>query len=204
VVTVAMAGMAQAQPAPCGENACTTIVLHAQDEFFPPAGCPAPFDCEATLPAIDNTGFTATNVYVTVRNYEEINGVQAAFNWDLSWNFAASNWSCQESQLSAVTPTGPGPTAGTIGTVFNPIMGGTLEVIGTMTFTAAGAGCLEIIESTFDNGTHTILTGDTVVIAPVIVENRGRICIGPGGVDTCIPIVPVVPTSWGAIKSQYR
>ena len=52
----------------------------------------------------------------------------------------------------------------------------------------------------FDNGTHTIsTTGQDVIITPVTEENRGRVCSGPGGVDTCEPAgpIPVESITWG-------
>ena len=78
-----------------------------------------------------------------------------------------------------------------------------MTVLGTMTFSATGMGCLDIIESGFDNGTHTILTGAEVIMAPIL--RRGRICVGPGGANPCVlDVPPVESATWGAIKAQYQ
>ena len=38
---------------------------------------------------------------------------------------------------------------------------------------------------------------------PVSDANRGRVCVGPGGINSCEPTAPVENATWGAIKSQY-
>ena len=32
----------------------------------------------------------------------------------------------------------------------------------------------------------------------------GRVCVGSRGLDACDRVVPVFPSTWGAIKSSYR
>jgi hypothetical protein len=178
----------------------TTLVLHGSDAAFMPC-TPIPFDCTAG-PTIDVTGFsTGCAVWLCLRNYDSLVGMQCAF--DTAWVLQFGQWDCQGSQVNGTVPAAPfGETAGTIATAFNAISGGTLAPVGRMFFVAPASGCLDIIESSFPFGTHVVKADNTPV--PVVESNRGRLCVGAGGIDACEGLIPVEPATWGNIKSQYR
>jgi hypothetical protein len=187
-------------------NESTTIVLHARDGF---AACDEPqqngLDCINGHPTLDLTGMTAPWVFVMLRNYDVLAGLQCAFDWPLTWTYLGGTWDCQPGSLTAEQPKAPGPVAGTLALVFNCVQGGSLITIGRMIFAnTASQGCLSIIESDGPFGTH-VANCDASDGPPIPPENRGRVCTGPGGYDACWPAsTPVESATWGAIKSQYR
>jgi hypothetical protein len=193
-------------------NDTTTIVLHAQDGVFAPCA-PVPFDCGTVRPTIDATGFAqGALVFVCLHNYTDVVAFQCAFDEAPSrdgprtnWILAFGNWDCQVGQVNGSEPSMPlGPRDGTITTAFNLITGGTLEVVGRMTFLPApAAGCLEVVASSRPFGNVIVNRfNDMVPLRPL---DWGRICVGPGGADTCYPILPAVEANtWGAIKAQYH
>ncbi len=185
-------------------NDDTTIVLHAVDSEYTTCNGIGGLDCVGVQPTVDVTGFTNIAAFMLLRNYEEIVGVQAAF--DVTWTFTFGLWECQSHQIVGIRPTPPfGPRYGTIAIAFDAIVGGELEVIGRMFFLGAGAtGCLEIIESWWPGGTHVIDAAQGRTLIPP--GDRGRICVGPGGYDACEPMMstPVESARWGAIKRQYE
>lgn len=188
-------------------NSCTTIVLHAVPGIS--ATCTQTMDCTTTTPLVDITSPTGPyTVLMYIKNYEEALGVQCAFDWPGTWSFGFGLWSCQTGQLTATTPTAPGPTTGTITTAFNAITGGGLAPIGLLVFNSIGPGCLSIVESTFPFGNHVINSAQEA--APVGDQNEGRICadqVGPPGPGhnacDCIPNA-VEGATWGQIKASYR
>jgi len=182
-------------------NQFTTIVLHAVDISYGPCEGADDVDCDAVMPMTDITGMATPTIYMLLRNYEDVAGVQAAFQ--TTWTMTFGLWDCQPNTVAGTTPAMPfGETAGTIACAFDPITGGTLAVIGRMHFIAGGTGCIEIIESSFPFGTHVVAQeGEAQEVYP---GNRGIVCAGTGGFDACVGEVPVEPTSWGHIKSQYQ
>lgn len=190
-----------------GPNATTTMPLHALDTGFglcpipPPTG---PDPCaQGMLDTEVSLGVTFAG-YLLVRNYDNVAGVQTAFDWPVGWVFMFGLWDCQSGQVNGVVPTAPGATTGTIATAFDLITGGVTSPIGRMHMIATGPGCLTQLTSSFPFGTHVVSgTGDT---DPVVPENRGSICdaTSGAGVNACEPVIPVEPTTWGAIKSQYQ
>jgi hypothetical protein len=146
-------------------------------------------------------------VYVMLRNYDNIEALQCAFDWPVSWTYLGGTWDCIPNSGVASLPTGPGPINGNLAVTwgFNCTQGGSLVTVGRMIFgPPVGGGCLSIIESGLPFGTLVLECG-TEVIAHVGTENRARACAGPGGYDACWPAsTPVESATWGAIKSQYR
>jgi hypothetical protein len=204
----AMGLATQAAAQPCGDNACTTIVLHAVNAV--PGPCDTGVDCQegGTLPTLNVSGMATPSIVMLVANYDRCQGVQCAFEWDPSWVFTFGLWDCQPNQLSAVTPTASGETAGTISTAFDEITLGAVAPVGRLGFGASPAsGCISIIDSSFPDATHVVGNfGEGIVPQPVIEDNRGRVCVGgvaAGAYDACIPVVAVEPTTWGSIKAQY-
>jgi hypothetical protein len=65
-----------------------------------------------------------------------------------------------------------------------------------------GSGCFDIVESVYPEGTCVVNCQSAA--EPVMKSNWGRVCVGPGGINSCDPVVPVESATWGAIKSQYR
>jgi hypothetical protein len=186
-------------------NENTTIVLHARDGF---ADCSGPqqagLDCVNVHPTIDVTGMAAPWVFVMLRNYDQLAGLQCAFDWPSTWTFLAGTWDCQPGSAISQFPKAPGPKVGTLAVVFDCVQNGSLITIGRMIFASAGTGCLSIIESDLAFGTHVAECdgGDGAAIPPA---NRGRVCVGVGGYDACwLASTPVESATWGAIKSQYR
>jgi hypothetical protein len=184
-------------------NEHTTIVLHASDASFMPCS-PVPFDCDATPPSIDVSAYTTgAAIWITLKNYEQIVGFQCAF--DTEWVYQFGGFDCQGSQVNGTVPAAPfGPTSGTIATAFNAVTGGTIAPLGRMYFVVPASGCFSIVESSFPFGNHVVGPGSEVT--PVIPENWGRLCVGPGGYDACVPFapVPVERSTWGNVKNQYR
>jgi hypothetical protein len=190
--------------AQCGNNACTTIVLHAMPSFGGCAGTGG-MDCRSVLPTTDLSaaGIDAPAIYVFLRNYDFVTGMQCAFDWPASWVFVFGLWSCQSNQVNGVTPSAPGQTTGTIATAFDAISGGSIALIGGLSFGAAPDGCLQIIESSFPFGTHVVNTEGDPPETPVPEFLRGSVCATQPGYDACDPS-PVDPVSWGRIKQTYR
>ena len=77
-------------------------------------------------------------------------------------------------------------------------------MIGRLYFAAAPDGCVGIVESDYPFGTHTVSSSSGSEM-PIIPENRGRVCVGPGGYNACTPYapVPVESATWGNIEAQY-
>jgi hypothetical protein len=186
-------------------NENTTVVLHARDGFAP---CNGPqqggLDCRTVLPVVNIEGMSEPWVFMYLRNYDATCGVQCAYTWPPSWTFLFGVWNCQGHQLVAVQPAAPGALTGTIATVFDQITGGGLAPVGRLVFADATSGCLDIIESGYPFGNHTVqCTGEPTPLSP---DNVGRVCVGPGGYGACEPALPtpVEPATWGSIKSTYR
>ena len=187
-------------------NESTTIVLHARDGF---AECDAPqqsgLDCIGGRPNLDMTGMQMPWVFVMLRNYDSVTGLQCAFDWPVSWTLLGSTWDCLPGSIALFFPTAPGPLTGSLVMVWlDCIENGALTTVGRIIFgPTTGGGCLSIIESPYPFGTHVL--GCDLKAMGVRPENRGRVCAGPGGYDACWPAATAVESStWGAIKRQYH
>ncbi len=193
---LALGGVASAQTT----NNCTTVVLHAISGID--TDCQTDLDCTAVLPTVRiDTPAGLYTVVMYLKNYDNTNGVQVAFDWPVTWAFGFGLWTCQPGQLSAVQPTAAGPTTGSITTAFNFISGGALAPVGVMVFNSIGTGCLSIIESSYPFGNHVINGSD---VMPLRADNVGKICVGEDGTDTCACVPQAVePATWGQIKASY-
>ena len=185
-------------------NESTTLILHASSELV---ACEVPqlngLNCVSQLPVTDVTGMAHPEIFLYVRNFDSMAGVQCAFQWPASWTCLSNSWDCQANQLAVVQPCVSGPGFGNLATAFDPILGGVMAPIGMLIFGPATTGCLDIIESIYPGGT-CILSANQI-ITPIAPSNRGRVCAGPGGYDACNPAAtPVEAASWGRIKSSYR
>jgi hypothetical protein len=186
--------LALAQAALAGPNANTSFVLHAvQTQFGPcdisdPCAPPGEPAVEITQPGQPHA------IYFCVRNYTEICGFQADLRWpsDWTWLFAIS---CPAAVLDCFHI-----GKHTILCSFNSITGGATVVMAAIHM-VPGSECFEIEESIWPGGTCVI--DCQLEVEHVAEANWGRVCVGPGGVNTCAPIVPIASTTWGNIKSQY-
>lgn len=214
-VLAAIAVLASALGVPAtaaATNEQTTLILHAIPHDADNR-CSTPtdqgFDCgEEGRPTVDVIAFSEVDVYLYVRNFDTLSGLQCAFAWPLEWTF--QTWGplveggCQSQQVFGVKPHGiGGATDGTLTTAFDCVTGGFLTTIGSLWFTVGNGGCLSIVESIFPYGTHIV--GCDLTPTAVHPDARGRICVNQGGLDTCDPLQPVVlPITWGRIKAAYQ
>jgi hypothetical protein len=190
-----------APAAPAG-NDDTTLVLHVHDHNA--WNCFIGIDCVQNMPVVNAQGMMSPEVFLFVRNYDEVAGVQCAFTVPTSWTFLFGLWDCQTNQINGTTPEPPfGAVSGTIATAFDALTSGELEPIGRMNFQSGPVpeGCMTIVDSAYPNGTHVVTwLGDPTPVPP---ENRAIVCVGEGGRDACEPAaVPVPGTTWGRIKQQ--
>jgi len=200
LLAAATAAMAQGP----GVNNQVTLPLHYKASGFEACTGLAPVDCLTNRPAISATSGAAAAIFLTVMNYQSIQGVQTAFQFDATWTLTFGLWDCQTGQLNAVTPAMPGgPTAGSITTAFNCVTTGALLPIGRMFFTGPTAGCISQVQSTYPFGIHVL---DCQGGVNQITEDArlGKVCVGAGGVDACDPVSPVESATWGGIKAQYH
>jgi hypothetical protein len=186
--------MVASPPALAGPNANTTFVLHAVPTQFGPCDIPDPCAL-ASGPSVEITHpGQPYAIYFIVRNYAEISGFQADLVWPADWT-----WLFEESCPVAVLDcfhVGPH----TILCAFNCITGGATAVMAVMHM-VPGSGCFEIVESAWPGGTNVMDCQSQQEAIPK--SNWGRVCVGPGGINTCGGPVPVVDGTWGAIRSQY-
>ena len=63
------------------------------------------------------------------------------------------------------------------------------------------SGCFEIVQSAWPGGTYVMNCQHELEAIPP--SNWGRVCVGPGGINTCDPVLPVESATWGAIKATY-
>jgi hypothetical protein len=211
IAAATFAAQLAAPPSATAANEQTTLILHAIPHAIDNR-CSTPydqgFDCgEDGRPTVDVIAFSEIDVYLYVRNFDSLSGVQCAFAWPIEWTFQA--WGplveggCQSQQVFGIQPQGAGgATDGTLTTAFDCVTGGFLTAIGSMWFTVGNAGCLSIVDSTYPYGTHVI--GCDLTPATVHPDAWGAICVNEGGLDTCDPNQPVVPATWGRIKAAYQ
>jgi hypothetical protein len=211
----------------CQRNDNTTLPLHAVVGLITIEGELVPDPCDpVNITTSAQTGDQVT-IYVIVRNYDDIVGVQTAFTWG-DWQFLSGHWNCRPNQVVGHAPYGDGGSReGTLATAFDCIERGRTAIIGMMQFTV-GTGCLRHTESSFPFGTH-VLASDFNEVAHVYPFHRGEVCVGEAGYPACSPVMPtqavelssaqsplfelthsvecVTPVesrSWGTVKSVYR
>ncbi len=191
-------------PGHASSNENTTMVLHAVQTGF--------LGCDIEDPCVPSPGSPTIDIvepdlpqalYFIVRNYEVLGGVQAAFEVDPSWNFSFCWWGCLPNQLDGCASPPWGPIGGTLATAFDCVTGGASAIVSVFHFASTPRGCFDVIRSGFPNGTHVTDCTGTPVQLPE--EAMGRVCVGPGGINTCEPgATPVLATTWGAIRLGYR
>ncbi len=188
-----------------GANENLTLVLDARPTNIAPCGVAGV--CDGVDPATQVAPKESFYFSMLVRNIDtELDAVSCAFDWDPSWNFVASAWSCAGGNTGEVSPYGPGPMEGSLVVTFDCIPAGSTVVAGWLLMSSGHQGCLEIIESTFFPICGLASTAcwqpDCTPIDP---RNVGRVCVGPGGYAPCEPVaVPVEAASWGRIKGQLQ
>lgn len=202
-VFMAILALGASSAAFAGNNPQVTIPLHGKASSFEPCTGLAPVDCGANRPTVNVAGGPVC-IFVTLRNYVGVAGVQTAFDNPNSWTFTFGLWDCQTGQLNAVTPGAPfGATAGSITTAFTCVTSGALLPVGRMFFIAT-TGCISQIQSSYPFGIHVLdCEGGIDQISDNEQGRLGKICVGSGGVDACDPISPVEATTWGQIKASY-
>lgn len=204
MVPVALAILALLHPgvALSGPNSNTTLVLHAVQTSF--GVCDIPDPCaDPGGPTVNIASGQPYAVYFILRNYDSVAGVQFALDWPVEWQFAYGLWDCLPgSGLCETHPWMPGPTQGTYACGFDCITGGASMVVGRMHFFDPTAGCLQVIESSYYNGTHVVACN--WVTDPIILPNRGRVCVGTDGFDACDSVLAIEGSTWGRIKGTYQ
>lgn len=185
-----------------GPNANTTLVLHAVQASF--GVCEIPDPCVAPATPLTNVepGGPYT-IYFLLRNYHDVSAVQFALDWPLDWNFAFGVWDCTSGCICETFPWRPGPLYGVYTCCFNCVTGGASLVLGRMSFSTLTTGCMDVIEP-FSPLRTSVLACDFSQVDPILQENRGRVCVGTGGVDACMNAVPVSNSTWGRIKDSYQ
>ncbi len=183
-------------------NEFTSLPMHAIVTSY--GLCITDDPCPA--PTTDVSTGDQIAAYLLVRNYDNVAGVQTAFQWG-NWAFMFGLWDCQANQVSGVTPTPPGgETAGTIATAFDCISGGATAVVGRMHLIPSDPGCIIQLESSYPFGTHVVdCQGNVQHIMDDVC--LGRICASTGqGRNSCDPCdaMAVEPSTWGTIKLQYN
>ncbi len=184
-VAVLVPPMLLIAPAEAGPNLGTHLPLHAVINPPAPPPCEIGDPCAAGSITVDVPVGSTIHAYLLVRNYDDIGGVQTAFDWG-NWTFVAGAWACQPGQICGTEPHGSGGSyEGTIATAFDCITGGHTAVIGFMRFMALEPGCLSQVESSFPFGTFVVsCSNEMFAVDPV---SRGAICAGQPGVNACEP-----------------
>lgn len=178
-----------------GPNASTTMVLHAVETVYGLCAIEDPCVPEPGSPVVEiaHPGQVYA-VYLLLRNYDAVAGFQCRIETQGDWTFQFAVFDCQPNQLDCNWPD--------LSCAFNCVVGGETAVMGRGHL-IPNSGCISVVESPYPWGTHVF--GCQLEVDPVIEANRGRVCVGPGGVNTCEPApVPVEASTWGAIKEQYR
>jgi hypothetical protein len=123
-------------------------------------------------------------VNLIVRNYgDEISGVQMAFDWDPAWDIFLGWQDCPE-VISVMTPSGPGPVAGTLVSVWDCIVGGVGVPVGGLFLINVGGGCVSVVETEL-GGNQIADCSIPGVLTPVDSDCWGRTCFGSGGINVC-------------------
>jgi PKD repeat protein len=189
---------------PMGANPQISFPLHAS------AGChdcgPIQVDCMGVRPTVNIPGNMSVTIYLLAFNYSALAAVQTAFDWHSSWELYSAIFDCLPGQLTVVTPVPPGgATAGSVATAFNCVTSGQLLVIGRLLMNAGAVGCLSQVQSSYPNGIHAVDCSLGVDLIPDSQQLRlGKICVAQGGVDACLPVIPVQSATWGQVKATYR
>ncbi len=186
IAVLAINGLAEAGP-----NELTTLPLHAVIQPASPPPCNIDDPCAPGPPTTTVPPGTEIAIYLLARNFDNLGGVQTAFDWG-GWSLVSGSWNCQGTQVSGTEPHGAGgSSAGTIATAFDCVLGPSTAIIGSMTFVTTSAGCLTQVESAFPFGTHVVSCN--AAMDPVALYNCGAVCVGASGVDACETLIAVEP-----------
>jgi PKD repeat protein len=184
-----------------GTNPFATLPLHAESGC---GDCSIPIDCLGLRPTVNILPNTTTSIHLIAANFNALAAVQTAFEWDSGWTLLGSFFACVPGQVTAVVPVPPGgATAGTVATTFNCVTGGSMLVIGRLLMISGATGCLNQVQSSYPGGIHVVdcnFGSNSITSAALL----GRICVGSGGYDACVPVIPVRPATWGQVKATYR
>jgi hypothetical protein len=157
-----------------------------------------------------NTEITVLLAAWNICDDPRLTGVQTAFEWDPSWTLLGSAWDCRENEMAEAIPHDPGgPDAGTIATKFDCATGQNVALIGRLFFITGTTGCLSQVQSSYLAGIHTLDCDEGMdqidFSHPLDPYRLGAVCVEgrPPLGDGCYDPMPVLPTSWGRIKSAY-
>jgi hypothetical protein len=185
----------------------TKIVMHvvpAQEYMH----CYVPEELGYRDPALDTvTEVTpGEDVYVFVYLYDYDVALGSGFQlvWPADWEFRGWTGPCLAHQ---VTLFDDGPTYLHVGTAFDEMSGGALMPLGYARFLAGESGEVALAPSGImcgELGICLVTVDETGGVIEVAIEQEatGRVAIG-GGYNPAGPL-PVRPSTWGAIKSQYQ
>jgi hypothetical protein len=199
--------LAATPPAQAGDNPHFTIPLHAKASQFEQCTGYLPVNCLDVRPTVEIPSGQQVTVFVLVRNYTMLAGVQTAFEVDPSWTYFFSLWRCQPGGGPG-PPTSPvppfGPIYGQATAVFECVTGGELLAIGQMYF-ISGQGCVGQVQTSAPSGICALDCDNEIdQILPGEEARLGRVCVGSGGRDACEQVVPVASATWGLVKATYR
>lgn len=165
-----------------GPNAYATLPLHAVETEF--GVCAIADPCDPGPPTVEVPVGSTIAVYLLVRHYGDVVGLQTAFDWPESWVFLFGLWDCLPGQVTSATPFAPGPEYGTLTTAFDPLTGGQATVIGRMHMIASRYGCIVQVDSSLPEGTH-FLSSLGEIDPPELSSRSGTVCAGNAGEDGC-------------------
>ncbi len=173
-----------AQPDGLPQNCNVTLVLHAVSRDIE--------DCniDACPPTTEVGPGDTVRIYLIARHYDNFFAVQTAFSWPESWVLLGQSWSCQAGQIVVAAP---GPHGGTLATAFPCLRGPGSAAIGWLDFAVGGfasGGCLVQTEPGEPFGTHVVNCESEPhfrLNGHVSPADRGSICLGGPGIDSCEP-----------------
>ena len=189
-----------------GPNSNASLVLHAvrsdysssceiEDLCLPSPGHP---QVEIVEPGRPHA------IYVLLRNFDNVYYLQFALDWPQDWQRAFGWWYCQTGCICEQFPFNPGPVLGAYSCCFNCLTGGASSVIGYMYFQTPAAGCISVIDAAVGVPQGTFVEScDLTQIDPILERNRGRVCVGPGGVNACQSVTSVESSTWGKVKRTF-
>ena len=187
--------------AAAGDNPSFTLPIHVAYGFFSDCSGYLPVDCLTNRPTVNIVGNVNASVFLSVANYQNINGVQAAIEWSPSWSWAFGIFDCLPGQRLEFSPTGNTASGAT---VFDCVNGPALAVFAMIFFQVGGSGCVQFTQPQDPLGIFVQdCQGEIDQILEMGSPRLGRVCVDAGGVDACDPLEPVESVTWGAIKASY-
>ena len=191
-----------ALPAMAGDNPAFTLPMHVAYGFFSDCSGYLPVDCLENRPTVNIFGNVNASVFLSVANYQNLTGVQAAIQWSSpSWHLVFGIFDCLPGQRLKFKPSGNTASGATL---FDCVKGPALAVFAMMFFQVGGSGCVQFIQPQDPLG---IFVQDCQGAIDQIMEAEsprlGRVCVGAGGFDACDPVEPVESMTWGAIKASF-